>query len=94
MIGFDLGNRCQCSKTFGRHCRDINLCVSAGALHVYIYPSRNWYQVNHVEHNFQEIFFEKTKSSICVFQVTFVPRHEAKNYQNFERKWTTAKHFL
>ena len=23
MIGFDLGNRCQCSKTFGRHCRSI-----------------------------------------------------------------------
>ena len=24
MIGFDLGNRCQCSKTFGRHCIYIN----------------------------------------------------------------------
>ena len=33
MIDFDLGNRCQCSKTFGRHCLLHKFCIIGSCTH-------------------------------------------------------------
>ena len=38
MIGFDLRNRCQCSKTFGRHCLKIFSKTAICAIKTLSYP--------------------------------------------------------